>query len=132
MSWETGAFGSSPVVRIRWSDRPQQDRRAFKSASTEFRPGLWKEAGLIFPGVAAAPLIAYLVSMKAIETLLSAIEDDVREALKAASFGNWPQDDGDLLEFFILMIDLKLSGGVLSASEIGLDDPDLNFRSTDH
>lgn len=91
-----------------------------------------KEAGLIFPGVGAAPLIAYLVSMKAIETLLTATEEDVREALKAASFGNWPQDDGDLLEFFILMIDSKLSGRVLPASEIGLDDPDLNFRSADH
>ncbi|TCM28375.1 hypothetical protein EDF59_1294 [Novosphingobium sp. ST904] len=91
-----------------------------------------KEAGLIFPGVGAAPLIAYLVSMKAIETLLGATEEDVREALKAASFGNWPQDDGDLLEFFILMIDSKLSGRVLPASEIGLDDPDLNFRSADH
>lgn len=70
--------------------------------------------------------------MKAIETLLSATEEDVGEALKAGSFGNWPQDEADLLEFFILMIDTKLDGKVLSPSEAALKDLKLNFRSSDH
>lgn len=70
--------------------------------------------------------------MKAIETLLSSTEEDVATALKAASFGNWPQDEADLLEFFILMIDTKLSGNPLAGSGSRMDDPNENFRFSDH
>jgi hypothetical protein len=58
----------------------------FSRLRPSFGQDYGNEAGLIFPGVGAAPLIAYKVSMKAIETLLTATEEDVREALKAASF----------------------------------------------
>lgn len=70
--------------------------------------------------------------MKAIETLLSANLEDVARALEVASFGNWPQDEEDLLEFFILMIDTKLAGAPLDMSETTLGDLRANFRSTDH
>lgn len=70
--------------------------------------------------------------MKAIEPLLGAAQEDVALALKQASFGNWPQDDADLLEFFILMIGCRLGGTVLTRSETGLGDPDINFRPLDH
>ncbi|WP_159979441.1 MULTISPECIES: hypothetical protein [unclassified Novosphingobium] len=132
MSRQTGEFGFHMIGPI--AKRIGRDEGGQCFQQNRLRPvqGLRKRARLIFPGVGAAFLLAYQVPMKAIETLLGATEEDVREPLKAASFGNWPQDDGDLLEFFILMIDTKLSGRVLPASESGLDDPDLNFRSADH
>lgn len=70
--------------------------------------------------------------MTALHTLLSATEQDVAVALKSASFRNWPQDDADLLEFFILMIDIKLGGSRVAQTDTSLGDPDVNFRSTDH
>lgn len=69
--------------------------------------------------------------MKPIESLLDATEDDVIEALRVASFGNWPQDEADLLEFFILMIDTRLGGTPLSPSDTGLAEG-VNFRCSDH
>jgi hypothetical protein len=44
MSWETGTFGSSPVERIQWLDRPQRDRHVFQSASTDFRVKTMKKS----------------------------------------------------------------------------------------
>ena len=70
--------------------------------------------------------------MESVRALLNATEDDVRIALKSGSFGNWPQDEADLLEFFILMIDTKLGQGGAPGRDAGLDDPDENFRRLDH
>jgi hypothetical protein len=70
--------------------------------------------------------------MKAIETLLSATLEDVALALNACSFGNWPQDEADLLEFFMLMIDTKLAGTALGSSESCIEDSQVNFRSSTH
>lgn len=41
----------------------------------------------------------------------AATEDDVIAAVEVASFGNWPQDPADLLEFYNRMLDLKLGEG---------------------
>lgn len=46
--------------------------------------------------------------MTPLERLRMASEDDVEQALKDASFGSWPQDEAELLEFFNLMIDVVL------------------------
>ncbi|MFT4056452.1 MAG: hypothetical protein QM681_18260 [Novosphingobium sp.] len=46
--------------------------------------------------------------MTTAETLRQTTEDDIREALKDATFGNWPQDEAALLELFNRVLDLKL------------------------
>jgi hypothetical protein len=46
--------------------------------------------------------------MSAVQSLHAATEDDVLAALGHASFDAWPQDEAELLEFFMLMLDQKL------------------------
>lgn len=46
--------------------------------------------------------------MASVQDLRAATEDDVIAALEGASFGNWPQDEADLLEFFNRLLDVKL------------------------
>lgn len=46
--------------------------------------------------------------MTLVQNLRAATENDVIAALRGASFGNWPQDEADLLELFNRMLDVKL------------------------